>query len=271
MLNEWKDRTDRNCERPIASRVSVAVDGLAPLFQDSIADSIMDAKSSRSESLKSCMEAVGIPSFRSLAQHSGVSRRQVDWLRQGEVQKLSVQSALQLAETLDLSFSELLHLFGTNAPVSLERGSAANPTVAPDLPEMALPTDRHQSQLELENMRSHLLETFQAEVLGILESLILQWPTAAYTARQNPTISAAKLIPLAKPIEQLLQAWEIEAIAAVGQIVNYDPTVHQWIGDATPPALGQPVQVSHIGYRQRERLLYRAKVRAPKPEVVPST
>ena len=63
-------------------------------------------------SLKDCMDAVGVKSFRALALQSGVSRRQVEWLRQGQMSRLSVQSALRLAATLKLSLAELLHQFG---------------------------------------------------------------------------------------------------------------------------------------------------------------
>jgi transcriptional regulator with XRE-family HTH domain len=231
----------------------------------------MNAMLSDSESLRVRMEAVGISSFRALAQHSGVSRRQVDWLRRGKAQALSVQDALQLAATLKLSLAELLYLFGDTLPVPVNFGADETLKVAPYSQERVLLADPLQSSLEQENMKLCLLETFQAEVLDILESLILQWPTVAHIAQQNPSFSAVKLIPLLKPLAQLLQAWEIEAIAAVGAVVDYDPTLHQWMGDSTPPALGCSVQVSHVGYRQRERLLHRAKVRAPKFEVVSST
>ncbi len=230
----------------------------------------MDAMLPYSESLKVRMDAVGISSFRALAQRCDVSRRQIDWLRRGKVQALSVQSALRLAATLKLSLAELLHLFGDTLPVPLDF-AVEDLNIVPHSPKRALLADDPRSQLERETMKSRLLETFQAETLDILESLILQWPTAAHIAQQNPAFSAVKLIPLMKPLAQLLQAWEIEAIAIVGAVVDYDPTLHQWTGDSTPPALRCPVQVSHIGYRQRERLLHRAKVRAPKPEVVSST
>jgi molecular chaperone GrpE (heat shock protein) len=211
-----------------------------------------------SESLKAAMNAVGIHSFRGLALQSGVSWRQIDRLRRGEIQHLSIQNAMQLAETLNLSLVAFLARFETSS------------TDASHLLSQEKPPNENYLRLEqeLEHQRSQLQQSFQSEALNILESLLLQWPTAAQAAQTNPTLPAVRLIPLLKPLEQLLQAWEIEAISTVGAIVPYDPTLHQWSGETAPPAGQHPVQVSHVGYRQRERLLYRAKVRLPKPDTV---
>lgn len=219
--------------------------------------------------LKDCMNAVGVSSFRALVVQSGVSRRQVEWLRQGQVSRLSIQSALRLAATLKLSLPELLHRFGDDLPPLLE--SAPLEASASSSQQRTVPlADYQRLEQALGGQRAHLLENVQSEALNILESLLIQWPTAAHAAQHNPALPAIRLIPLLKPLEQLLQAWEIEAIATVGEIVAYNPTLHQWAGDSAPPERHRPVQVSHVGYRQRERLLHRAKVRAPKPEVVSS-
>jgi transcriptional regulator with XRE-family HTH domain len=229
----------------------------------------MAVNGSCSESLKASMTAVGIGSLRTLAQQSGVSRRQIEWLRRGKIQHLSVQNAIRLASTLNLTLIDLLRTFEGSSPDSSTLTS--NKTClnrAQDSQNVALMADYQRRQEELEHLRSQLQETFQSEALNILESLILQWPTAAHAAQNNPTLPAVRLISLLKPLEQLLQAWEIEAIATVGTLVPYDPTLHQWSGETAPPEIQHPVLVSHVGYRQRERLLYRAKVRLPKPDAV---
>jgi molecular chaperone GrpE (heat shock protein) len=218
----------------------------------------MAMNESDSETLKTAMGAVGIQSFRRLAQQSGVSWRQIERLRRGEIQHLSIQNAMRLAATLNLSLADFLSRF--------EVSSTDASRLSPDETH---PNENDQKrEREREDRRSQLQQTFQSEALDILESLLLQWPTAAQAAQSNPTLPALRLIPLLKPLEQLLHAWEIETIASVGAIVPYDPTVHQWSGETSPPAVQHPVQVSHVGYRQRERLLYRAKVRLPKPDAV---
>jgi transcriptional regulator with XRE-family HTH domain len=221
-------------------------------------------------SLKACMDAVKISSLRSLSQHSGVSRRQIEWLRQGKVQRLSIESAQRLSAILNLSLTELLTRFEGQSSDPLNPLPKDKP-VAQDLGETALRADYQRLQAEMETMAAHLLETFQTQTLNRLESLILQWPTAAHAAQQNPTLPAIRLIPLLKPLDQLLQDWEIEAIATVSDILPYDPTLHQWVGETAPPDIHHPVQVSHIGYRQKGRLLYRAKVRLPKPDATGSS
>jgi molecular chaperone GrpE (heat shock protein)/DNA-binding Xre family transcriptional regulator len=231
----------------------------------------MSVHQSCSESLKASMNAVGIQSVRGLAQQSGVSRRQIERLRQGEVQRLSVENAMRLATTLNLTLMDFLGVFDPSAPDASRLAPDEPCLVQPQVAQsMALMADYQRLEQELEQQRSHLQAIFQSEALNILESLLLQWPTAAHAAQQNPTLPAVRLIPLLKPLEQLLQAWEIEAIATVGAIVPYDPTLHQWAGETAPPEVQHPVQVSHVGYRQRERLLYRAKVRLPKPNTISS-
>jgi molecular chaperone GrpE (heat shock protein) len=227
----------------------------------------MAVNESYSESLKTAISAVGIQSFRRLAQQSGVSWRQIEWVRRGEIQHLSIRNAVQLAATLNLSLVEFLSRFDASSD-DLSRLASDEKSLNGDrkLQDTKLMADYQQLEQALETQRSQLQQTFQSDALNILESLLLQWPTAAQAAQNNPTLPAVRLIPLLKPLEHLLQAWEIEAIATVGAIVPYDPTVHQWSGETAPPAVQHPVQVSHVGYRQRERLLYRAKVRLPKPD-----
>jgi transcriptional regulator with XRE-family HTH domain len=223
----------------------------------------MDVKGSYSEALKDSMTAVGIGSLRALAQQSGVSRRQIEWLCQGEVQHLSIQNAMRLATVLQLTFVDFLHRFDDSS-----KDEQQTPDPKQNAQNVALMAEYQRLKQALNDQRAQLQATFQTEALNILESLILQWPTAAYAAQNNPTLPAVRLIPLLRPLEQLLQAWEIEAIATVGATAAYDPTLHQWGGESAPPEVQHPVQVSHVGYRQGERLLYRAKVRLPKPDTV---
>lgn len=191
------------------------------------------------------MQAAGISSLRSLSQLSGVSRRQIEKLRSGETHQLSVNHALQLARALKISPSELLQL-----------------EAEPQVPNTAaIQTEYQRLKDELGELRSQLLQEFQAETLNILEPLLLQWPTAANAAQKNPTAPAVRLLPLLKPLERLLQAWQIEPIGSVGQVVPYTPQIHQWAGETAPPESNESVQISHIGYRQGDKLLYRAKVK----------
>jgi transcriptional regulator with XRE-family HTH domain len=215
----------------------------SPIQKTSVCDRLLRD----SGQMKVWMKAAGISSLQSLSQLSGVSRRQIEKLRSGETHQLSVHHALQLAHALKLSPSELLNLEPQSSNTQ------------------AIQAEYQRLKDELGGMRSQLLQEFQAETLNTLEPLLLQWPTAAYAAQRNPTAPAVRLLPLLKPIERLLQAWQIEPIGTVGQVVPYTPQFHQWAGDAALPEVNQPVQVSHVGYSQGEKLLYRAKVKSPAP------
>jgi transcriptional regulator with XRE-family HTH domain len=202
--------------------------------------------------LSRCMRSAGIPSLRSLATESGVSRQQIERLRRGEAHRLSVDRALKLAQLLQLSLSELLQYFST------EKSEVVQPVSS----QLDISIEYRRLEEKLKQARSDLLQEFQSEVLNTLEPLLLQWPTAAYAAQQNPTAPAVRLIPLLRPLETLLQSWQIEPIGEVGQTVDFDPHLHQWSAVTPAPKSGDSVRVSHVGYRQGDRLLYRAKVRS---------
>jgi molecular chaperone GrpE (heat shock protein) len=201
--------------------------------------------------LRQCMAAAGFPSLRALSTASGISRRQIGRLQAGEAHLLSVHHALQLARSLRISLPELLQRF---SPVELDEQQTNLG------PSDAMVAEYERLKAELANARSQHFQSFQAETLNTLETLLLQWPTAAYAAQQNPTAPAIRLLPLLQPLEKLLQTWQIEPIGVVGQTVPYEPQMHQWTSASPPPEPSTSVRISHVGYRQAGKLLYRAKV-----------
>lgn len=105
---------------------------------------------------------------------------------------------------------------------------------------------------------NHLKEEYQRETILILESLLLQFPTLVHAVENNPDISARGLLPFFTPLKQLLSSWEIETIGQVGDIVTYNPQEHELIDSEDDRC--DLVEIRYIGYRQRDKLLYRAKV-----------
>jgi hypothetical protein len=199
-------------------------------------------------------------------QQSHLSRRQLQALRSGQGANLSIAGLCRLSDVLQVPLADLLKIFDI---ASFDRPQTSNP----DHPETSSTADSTQVlkaeclrlQQQLEQQRSHLQQDFQRETLHTLESLLLMWPTAAHKAQQDPTLPAVRIVPLLKPLEQLLQHWRIEAIGAVGEQTLYDPTLHQWnaTGAEGPPQSGEAVVITHVGYRQGATILYRAKVRLP--------
>jgi molecular chaperone GrpE (heat shock protein) len=200
--------------------------------------------------LKFLMVAVGLDSFQALY-HRGISKQQVQRIRRGEIQHLRLSTLLGLSQILQISLEQLVQTFASQPNVQTESTQY-----------QTLQQEYQRLQVQLQEQRLAIEQEFQQQSLQMLESFLLQWPTAAYAARNNPTAPAVKLLPLARPIEQLLQSWGITPIGEVGQAVLYDPQWHQGLaGEAIPP--GTSVQIRHVGYRQGERLLYRAKVSTP--------
>lgn len=202
--------------------------------------------------LQSLMQQVGVSSFKALARSSGVSERQLLRLRRGEVKQMRVDALLKLSQTLQISLTELVATF------SQEELSGKSNLPSQESEQEILKREYQRLQTQLEYQRQTLMQEFQQLSLQALESWLLQWPTAAYRAKENPQLPAVNLLPLVRPIEKLLQQWGVEAIAPVGAELAYDPQLHQLLeGTAQPSDL---VKVRYTGYRQGDKLLYRAKV-----------
>ena len=225
--------------------------------------------------LRELMQSVGFSSFRALSQAAGVSENQILRLRRGDTQ-LRVETLLKLSHVLQVPVSKLLPVAadtkGQRSAVSSHRSAVSSQNSKLKTQNSKLEIDHaalHQRLLDLQHeydrlqqqlaqQRQDLWQEFQQSSVQVLESLLLQLPTAAYAAQQNPQAPAVKLLPLLRPLDQLLQAWGIEPIATVGAEVPYDPQQHQLMAGVAQP--GDRVKVRYTGYRQGDRLLYRAKV-----------
>lgn len=207
------------------------------------------------QKLQDLMQKVGISSFKALSRTSGVSERQILRLRQLGVEQMRVDVLLKLSQALEVSLSELVAIF---SQVDLVRDEVI-PTQELSQQIADLKKEYERVQQQLQQQRQVVLQEFQQSSLQLLESLLLQFPTAAHKARENPQLPAVNIIPLIqKPLERLLQQWGVEAIAPVGAELPYDPQMHQLMEGNVQP--GERVKIRYIGYYQGDKLLYRAKV-----------
>jgi molecular chaperone GrpE (heat shock protein) len=208
------------------------------------------------QKLQDLMQRVGILSYKTLSRTAGVSERQILRLRRLGVEQMRLDVLLKLSQALQISLQELVATFSGQ---ELLPNKAATPPQELLQQITDLKTEYARLQLQLQQQRLTLQQEFQQSSLQLLESLLLQFPTAAHKARENPQLSAVNIIPLVeKPLERLLQQWGIEAIASVGAEIPYDPLLHQLMDGIAQP--GDIVRVRYIGYRQGDKLLYRAKV-----------
>ncbi|MEH2135224.1 nucleotide exchange factor GrpE [Nostoc sp.] len=207
------------------------------------------------QKLQGLMQRVDISSFKALSRAAGVSEYQLLRLRQGKLEQMRVEVLLKLSLILQMPLSELVVTFSTGE--LLQDKTASSQELLQEIAD--LKKEYQRSQLQLEQQREILVQEFQQSTLQLLESLLLQWPTAAQKAQENPQLAAVKIVPLVqKPLEKLLQAWGVEAIAPVGAELPYDPQLHQLMEGTSQP--GETVKVRYTGYLQGEKLLYRAKV-----------
>ena len=193
--------------------------------------------------LQDLMRSSGVSTFKELSQKAGISEKQIRRLRQGQVGQMRLETLQKLSQALQVSIADLLTTFLENEKAS---------------PNVALQREYQRLQSQLVQQREDLWQEFQQTSLQTLEPWLLQWSAAAYAAQQNPQLSAAKLLPLMRPIEQLLQQWGIAAIEAVGNEIPYDPHRHQLMSGTAK--LGALVRVRYVGYQQHDRLLHRVKV-----------
>lgn len=168
--------------------------------------------------------------------------------------QMQVENLVKLGQVLQVSLEELLATFSDRQISWTEKAGEVSP---------ALQQEYQRLQAQMEEQRQSLMQEFQLSSLQVLESWLIQWPTAAYAAGQNPQMPAVKLLPLLRPVEQLVQQWGVEAIAPVGTELPYDPQQHQLMELTAQP--GDRVKVRYTGYRQGDRLLYRAKVSPVSP------
>lgn len=212
------------------------------------------------QNLQNLMQKVGFASFKSLSLAAGVSQWQILQLRRGKIRQMRVEVLLKLSQVLQISGGELAETFSVQG-FSLKTAKTQPEDYNIDLLQQIteLQNEHKRISLLMLQQRELLQQEFQRSSLQILESLLLQWPTAAYRAREDHQLAAVKILPLVdKPLEALLQTWGVRAIASVGDQIPYNPQLHQLLEGTAQP--GEIVKVRYTGYMQYDQLLYRARV-----------
>lgn len=200
----------------------------------------------RSLQLQQKMQQAGINSFKQLYRLTGVSAPMIRKLRSGEIGTLRWQVLVRISDALQITTSELLDIFGDRSSSSSQQ-------------QLELLQQEYQHlQQQLQQQRETLQAEFQYQSLQTLESFLTYFPAAKYAATKNPDFPVSKIFPLVQAIDRLLAQWGITTIGEIGAQIAYDPAEHQLIeGTASPEEL---VTVRYLGYRQGEKLVFRAKV-----------
>lgn len=194
--------------------------------------------------LQELMQKVSINSFKELARSTGTSTHTISKLRSGKLDTLRWGSIVKISNTLKISTSEFIKIFGDSQTGYREL-------------ELLQQEYRHLQQ-QFQQQRETLRSEFQSQSLQTLESFLTYFPTAKHAAINNPDFPASKIFPLIGSIDRLIQQWGVTLIGSVGSQVAYDPRWHQLIeGTANRDEL---VTVRYVGYRQGEKLIFRAQV-----------
>ena len=195
------------------------------------------------------MQQADIADIDELSRLAGVARLQLIRIQRGLILNISVGAIASIARTLNISLDRFVATFS-------DRVSQDPPSSNSEL--LACRQEYQKLQQAMTDRQVTLAAKFQQESLETIESWLLQWPTATAAVRQNPQLPAERLLSLVEPIEQLLSQWNVTTIAAVGEEIPYDPQYHQLMkGLAQPKEL---VKVRYVGYKQGDKLLYKAKV-----------
>jgi DNA-binding Xre family transcriptional regulator len=196
--------------------------------------------------LQELMQKAGINSFKQLYRSTGTSAQTIGKIRSGELATLRWQTLIKISTGLNISPIELLELFGD---LSIDSNRQELATIRQEYIQL---------QQQLQQQRDTLQTEFQHQSLQILESFLTYFPTAKHAATNNPEFPASKLFPLIQSIDKLLAHWGVTVIGTVGAEIAYDPQWHQSIeGNVNPD---EPVTVRYVGYRQQDKLIFRAKV-----------
>ncbi|NJK37541.1 MAG: helix-turn-helix domain-containing protein [Oscillatoriales cyanobacterium RM2_1_1] len=199
------------------------------------------------------LQQAGLSSLSALSQKAGISTWELARLQRGLLPQTRLEILIKVSQALGISLAALIETFAPELSASGKTDSLRQVNLQADLQGEC---DRLQRQLEEQHRR--LQEEFQRDSIQVLESWLIQWPTVVQRVQENPELTANKVLSLLRPLEELLKHWGVVPIARVGEIVPYDPRVHQ-LSAGTAQA-GEPVRVRYIGYGYQDQLLYRAQV-----------
>jgi len=202
------------------------------------------------QQLKKLMDIVGISNLKELSIIARVSERELYRLQYGLIGKMNLETLISISNALQISLSNLVNMLEPKLMTGITDENLQ--TIEKLKQEYKILLENQEKQKE------SLKKEFIEKSIKKLETWLLQWPTAAAAARKNNQLPAVRLLPLLKPIEELLKEWGITEYASVGEELAYDPQWHQLIEGTAK--IGERVRVRYPGYLQGDKLRLRAQV-----------
>ena len=173
----------------------------------------------------------------------------------GLIYKLSVENSLKLAQVLQIDLQKFITLFteaeNSNLPAeNITEQSAQN--------DRSWQQEYQKLKQEIAQQQENLQLQFQQDSLQVIESWLIQWPTAIAAIANNPDLPAERLIPLVNPVKELIANWGLTTINSVGEETAFNPQLHELMTGSAEP--GTMVKVRYVGYKKGNEILYKAKV-----------
>ena len=205
--------------------------------------------------LKSLMQKVSIDSLEDLSEVANVPELQIRRLLYGLIYKLSVENSLRLSQVFQLDLQKFISLFAEAENSDLPQENIAKQSTQND---RSWQQEYQRLEREIAQQKDTLQLQFQQDSLQVIESWLIQWPTAIAAIAKNPDLPAERLIPLVNPVKELVANWGLTSINSVGEELAYNPQLHELMTGSAEP--GTMVKVRYVGYKNGNELLYKAKV-----------
>ena len=200
------------------------------------------------QALMSRLNQLGMTSFVSLQQKSGLTDSRLRQVRCGDLTSLTLRELSRLATALDWTIEELLQNFGVENTSSSKRLSEIE----------ALRTECLRLREELQQQSVELTTELQHSIFQQLQTLLTNYPTVRQLVQVKPDLPAKNLTSLFTSLDNLIESWGYQQIGQTWEQVHYNPQLHQPdAGDIEP---GELVYIRFVGYQDGEHILCPAKV-----------
>lgn len=210
-------------------------------------------------SLNELMQKVSIESLEELSKVANVPELQIRRLQYGLIYKLSIENSLKLAQVLQIDLQKFITLFAEPANSDFPNENITSQSTQEEHPSnLSWQQEYQKLEQEIAQQQETWQLQFQQDSLQVIESWLLQWPTAIAAIAKNPDLPAERLIPLVNPVKELVTNWGLTTINSVGEELAYNPQLHELMTGTAES--GTMVKVRYVGYKKGNELLYKSKV-----------
>ncbi|HEY9636667.1 MAG TPA: hypothetical protein V6D14_24930 [Coleofasciculaceae cyanobacterium] len=198
------------------------------------------------------LNQLGLTSFVSLQQKSGLTNSRLRQVRRGELASLTLKELTRLASALGWTIAELLQNFGVEEEE--EASSSSNRLLEIE----SLRTECLRLREELQQQSVELKTELQHLTFEQLQTLLTNYPSVRKLVQEKPDLPAKNLTSLFTSLDNLIASWGYELIGQVWEQVPYNPQLHQ--PDAGDIEVGELVYIRFVGYQDGQHILCPAKV-----------